>query len=218
MPNSPYEKRRASFGHCHACLRPAIDCFCAEIPSIANQTKILILQHRRERRHPFNTVRITERALTNCQVAIGYKEAFATAPASLAPDAGLLYPGVDAMLLSDCLIYDKGYDMGHDKADGERPPSQLVILDGTWHHTKTFVRDIAWLRALPRYRIEPPEPSRYRIREEPTLQSLSTLEATAAALYALEPQTAGIAQMVRAFDKMVEGQLAHPCNPHGSGK
>lgn len=121
---------------------------------------------------------------------------------SLAPDAGLLYPGADSILLSSC-------------EDHEKPPSQLVILDGTWHHTKTFVRDIEWLRSLPRYRLDPPAPSRYRIREEPNTQSLSTLEATAAALRVLEPATPGIAQLVRAFDKMVEGQLAHPCNPHG---
>lgn len=182
-----------------------VDCFCAEIPRIENRTPILVLQHRRERRHRFNTVRITARALQNCQVLIGYTSEFAQSRLPIKPGAGLLYPGADSQLLDDAK--DHG---------AIRLPTQLVILDGTWHHTKTFVRDIAQIRELPRYRLNPPAPSRYRIREEPNRQSLSTLEATAAALQILEPDTEGIAQLVRAFDCMVESQLANPQNPHGT--
>src|SRR5262249_38636030 len=40
---------------CYGCFRPQNDCFCAEIPTIDNKTHVLILQHMRERFHPFNT-------------------------------------------------------------------------------------------------------------------------------------------------------------------
>lgn len=191
--------RRHAYGQCYGCLRPRVDCFCEEIPRIANQTNILILQHRRERRHRFNTVRITERALLNSHVMIGYTEEFASAKLPIQSGAGLLYPGPTSRCLTDVVADEL-----------TTPPTQLVILDGTWHHTKTFLRDIAVLRALPRFSLAPAAPSRYRIREEPNQQSLSTLEATAAALEILEPSTVGTAQLLKAFDRMVEGQLANP--------
>ena len=56
----------------------------------------------------------------------------------------------------------------------------------------------------------PASPGQYRIRREPTSTSLSTVEATVAALQLLEPETKGLDDLLRAFDTMVEGQLAHP--------
>jgi DTW domain-containing protein len=61
---------------------------------------------------------------------------------------------------------------------------------------------------LPRYRLAPTSPSRYRIRRAPSSSALSTVEATVAALRILEPETDGFDQLLNAFDAMVEGQLA----------
>jgi hypothetical protein len=97
----------------------------------------------------------------------------------------------------------------------EERPEQLVILDGTWHHAKTMVRDVAALRDLPRYRLAPAFPSRFRIRREPSATALSTVEATVAALGVLEPETAGLDQLMAAFLLMVEHQLAHPKSSRG---
>jgi hypothetical protein len=109
--------------------------------------------------------------------------------------AGLLYPGPSARLISEL--------------PSDRRPEQLVVVDGTWHHTKTLVREIPALRLLPRYSLAPTSPSRYRIRRAPNSLALSTVEATVAALRILEPETAGFDQLLDAFDAMVEGQLAH---------
>ncbi|HTN74640.1 MAG TPA: DTW domain-containing protein, partial [Pirellulaceae bacterium] len=76
------------------------ECYCAAIPSIDNRTEIIILQHRRERFHPFNTARIVQRALRKSRLLIGHTQQFA-ARLDLPPDTGLLYPGDDATLLSD---------------------------------------------------------------------------------------------------------------------
>jgi hypothetical protein len=92
----------------------------------------------------------------------------------------------------------------------EQHPDQLVILDGTWHHAKTLFRDIPALHKLPQYQLSPEAPGRYRIRREPTATSLSTLEATVAALRVLEPATAGFDRLLEAFETMVDRQLAHP--------
>ena len=185
---------------CYDCFRPRSACFCAAIPRIANRTEIVVLQHARERFHPFNTARIVARALQNSTLLVDRTDRL-TDRLLLKPNAAVLYPGVDAELLDDL--------------PPERRPEQLVILDGTWHHAKTMMRDIPLLRTLPRLRLAPSEPGRYRIRREPDAISLSTIEAVAAALAAFEPDTPGVAGLIGAFDAMVERQLAHPKAEYG---
>ncbi|MFN0021977.1 MAG: tRNA-uridine aminocarboxypropyltransferase [Pirellulaceae bacterium] len=198
MPPLPLREQTIGHGHrdfCYGCFRPAGDCFCAVIPAIENKTEVLILQHMRERFHPFNTARIVHRALKNSTLLVDHTPQLAER-ISLKPGAGILYPGPGAMLLADVPA-------------GQRP-QQLVVLDGTWHHTKTLVRDIPALRHLPRYQLAPASPSRYRIRREPCAEFISTVEATVAALRVLEADTLGLDRLLQAFDHMVERQLAHP--------
>src|SRR5260221_14621648 len=95
---------------CYDCFRPRRDCFCDAIPRLDNQTEVLIVQHARERFHPFNTARIAYRALGNSQLLIGHTHEIAERLA-LKPRAGLLYPGPEAVLISDVPV--------------ERPPAQL---------------------------------------------------------------------------------------------
>src|SRR5437773_3307820 len=143
MPKLFPDNRTASSvqpGRCYGCFRPKGDCFCAAIPAIANRTEVLILQHTRERFHAFNTARMVHRALRNSSLLVDYTADLA-ARLRLGPRAALLYPQGDAELISDL--------------PPDQRPEQLVILDGTWHHAKTFVRDIAALRDLPRYRLAP---------------------------------------------------------------
>ncbi len=181
---------------CYGCFRPKDACFCDAIPEIDNQTNVLILQHSRERFHPFNTARIVRKALKNSRLLVGHTASLAATDLPLGPRAGLLYPGPAATLISDL--------------PPEQHPDQLVILDGTWHHAKTLFRDIPALRELPQYQLAPEAPGRYRIRREPTATSLSTLEATVAALRVLEPATTGFDRLLEAFETMVDRQLAHP--------
>lgn len=186
---------------CYHCFRPLGDCFCGSIPSIANKTEVLILQHPHERFHPFNTARIVQMALQNSRLLVDFNSRLADAVLPIKPGAGLLYPGPGAELIS--------------QLPPHRRPSQLVVLDGTWHHAKTLFRDIRALDDLPCYRLAPTSPGRYRIRREPTDTSLSTLEATVAALRVLEPETDGLDRLVAAFDGMIDGQIARPKNADG---
>src|SRR5438105_2867660 len=118
---------------CYGCLRPKERCFCAAIPTIDNQTDVLILQHRRERFHPFNTARIVHKALRKSQLLADYTSNL-TKRLRLKPRAGLLYPGPTALLISELT--------------SEQRPEQLVVLDGTWHQAKTLVREIPALQSL----------------------------------------------------------------------
>ena len=181
---------------CYECFRPLSHCFCDAIPQIDNRTDILILQHVGERSHPFNTARIVRKSLARCQLMVDHNQHFAQRPLPIRMGAALLYPSEGALSLSELPV--------------DQRPAQLVIVDGTWHQAQTIVRDAPQLRDLPQYRLTPAAPGRYRIRREPTPQSLSTLEATVQALRELEPQTAGLDQLTAAFDQMVEGQLDFP--------
>src|SRR5262245_19344173 len=190
----------APAGRCYGCFRPKEACFCASIPTIDNQTEVLILQHRRERFHPFNTARIVQKALLNSRLLVDHTNNLAR-QLRLNPRAGLLFPGPTALLIPDVTF--------------EQRPEQLVVLDGTWHQAKTLIREIPALQSLPRYQLAPAVPSRYRIRRQPSTSSLSTVEAAVTALRILEPNTNGLDQLLRSFDTMVEHQLAHPGSPNG---
>lgn len=181
---------------CYVCYRPQSICFCHAIPSIANRTNILILQHVKERFHAFNTARIVRHALQNSTLIVDQTKALATAVLPFSDNTGVLYPGEDAKVLATV-------------PPAERP-EQLVILDGTWHHAKTFMRQIPALQNLPRYCLNPSTPSNYRIRKEPTETALSTLEATVDALRTLEPDTTGLDELIAAFTTMIDAQVQHP--------
>ncbi|QEG42552.1 tRNA-uridine aminocarboxypropyltransferase [Roseimaritima ulvae] len=181
---------------CYGCFRPRRLCFCHAIPKIDNATEVLILQHMRERFHPFNTARIVRRALRNATLLVDHNQRMSAAANEFpfGSQAGILYPSADARVLSEL--------------PPEQHPRQLVVIDGTWHHAKTLMRDIPRLQRLPRYCLVPQQPSRYRIRREPTETALSTIEATVQALRTIEPQTAGWDDLLQAFDTMVDQQLA----------
>ncbi|MHB8901699.1 MAG: tRNA-uridine aminocarboxypropyltransferase [Thermoguttaceae bacterium] len=182
-------------GRCYGCFRPLGDCFCAAIPTIDNRTDVLIVQHVRERFHPFNTARMVHRALKKSQLVVDQTARLAAARLPLQPGAVLLYPGPESQLLH--------------RLPREDRPRQLVMVDGTWQQVRTLLRNIPALGRLPRCRLQPALPGRYRIRREISETSLSTVEAAVAALRELEPETAGLERLLEAFEIMVERQLAH---------
>ncbi len=192
------DKKTKVLQRCYQCFRPIAQCFCHVIPLIDNRTEVLILQHVGERCHPFNTARIVRKALRRCELIADDTLRLGSRHLPIHANAGLLYPLANAPSLSDL--------------SADERPSQLVIIDGTWHQAKAIVRDVAQLSGLPCFRLSPTTPGQYRIRLEPNEHSLSTLEATVAALQALEPDTAGFDQLLDAFNSMVENQLNHRGN------
>jgi len=185
---------------CFQCFRPTQLCYCGSVPQIQNRTSIMILQHRRERFHPFNTARIVAQALRQCKLMVDHNEELARQfnACELSENVGLLYPGTEARLLTELPPAQR--------------PDQLVIIDGTWHHAKTLLREIPRLQTLPRYKLAPSVPGNYRIRREPNLHALSTLEATVDALKSLEPTTAGLDQLLDVFTAMIDNQIAKSSN------
>lgn len=177
---------------CYRCHKPALTCICGSLERVANRTAIWLLQHKRERHHPIGTARLAELGLANCRLDVSY-DVRAEPPVEVPAGTGLLYPGRGARLLDDL-------------PETERP-STLIILDGTWHHAHVMYRDAQWLHRLPRYALAPARASRYRIRKEPSLDCISTIEAVVEALRILEPDTEGLDTLIDAFDRMIDAQV-----------
>ncbi|MCA9627556.1 MAG: DTW domain-containing protein [Myxococcales bacterium] len=180
---------------CYRCHKPEALCVCEDLARVDNQTRILILQHPRERFHPIGTARFAELGLRNVRAEISWSDTGRSIRRELdvEPGTGLLYPHPEAKLLSEL-------------APAERP-RQLIVLDGTWHHAHTMYRENPWLHALPHYALRPEEPSRYRIRKEPREECVSTLEAITQALEQLEPGLEGLERLLGSFDRMIDQQI-----------
>jgi len=176
-------------------------CLCSYLTPIPNTVGVHILQHPRERRHALNTVRLLRLGLASVQVHVlklKGKSAAAT-PVALPEGAGLIYPSADARDLA--------------ALPPEERPAHLVAIDGTWTHANRIFRDNPWIAALPRYRLTTVEGSRYRIREEPRLECLSTVESVVAALRCLQPDLRGTETLDAAFDAMIDAQIAAAARP-----
>lgn len=166
---------------------------CDQVPTVANRTGIILLQHRKERDHPLGTARFVRLGLQHQQIHVLLGQRGASERVVLPAGAALLYPGPDARDLATLPAHAR--------------PEHLVLLDATWPLAHQLYRDNPWIRALPQVRFDPASPSRYRIRPEPREDYVSTLEAAVGALRVLEPELRGLDELLGAFDHMIDQQV-----------
>ena len=167
-------------------------CLCALIPRLDNRTRVLLLQHPNEVGHALNTARLAALGLANAELIVG--EDFSSLDLS-AWDAWLLFPGESAVALAELV------------AQPVDKPRLLVVPDGTWRKARKLLHLNPNLAALPRVVLPEGLTSRYRLRKAPAEGALSTIEAVAHALDALDaPQSH--ADLLRPFDALIEGQIA----------
>jgi DTW domain-containing protein YfiP len=182
---------------CSACRRPRSVCYCGEIRPIPTQTKVVLLQHPRERDMPIGTARMASLCLPNSELHVGLHWEQSSTFQKLLHDperpAALLYPGEGSIDLSDA------------PPEG---PITLIVVDGTWSQTKKLVKENPSLAKLPRYAFRPDAPSDYRIRREPQETFVSTIEALVYVLGALEGGRERFEPILRPFRVMVDAQIA----------
>src|SRR5688572_7841982 len=161
---------------CAGCRRPSVVCVCHAVQRASTRTRVVILQHPRERDVPINTARLAELQLDGAERFVGIRLAEQPTLRARLSDperpAILLYPGEGAR------------DLAVEPPAG---PVTLCVLDGTWWQAKKLFQLNPELAKLPRYGLSPQSPSRYRIRREPAQHCVSTIEAIAQALELLEP-------------------------------
>jgi DTW domain-containing protein YfiP len=171
-------------------------CVCALVPELAPRTKVVILQHPRERKVAIGTAKMAARCLKGARVVVGVEldQDPRVKPLLADPERPpvLLWPGPGAKDLT---------------REPPRGPVTLVAVDGTWHLAKRLLEKNPGIAALPRYGISPSAPSAYRIRREPRAECLSTIEALSQALGVLEGEPEAYARMMLPFRAMVEAQI-----------
>jgi DTW domain-containing protein YfiP len=182
---------------CDRCRRPTSVCYCAALPRLETTTRVVILQHPRERDMPIGTGRMASLCLPGATLLVGVAwDDHAVLRAALSDPARppiLLYPAPGAR---DIL------------ADPPAGPVTLIVVDGTWWQAKTLIRDNPVLRALPRYAFVAPELSEYRIRKEPDDDYVSTIEALSEVLGVLEGDRERFRAMRAPLREMVDRHLA----------
>ena len=160
---------------CLRCRRPERVCFCRHLVSIPSRTRVVFLQHPRERNMAIGTARMASLCLPGSELHTGVhwdgSAVIDRATSDLTRPAAVLWPDAGAI------------DIMTTPPPG---PITLVVIDGTWSQAKKIVRSNPGLAALPRYAFVPPSPSEYRIRKEPRDDYVSTIEALVHVLGALE--------------------------------
>lgn len=190
---------------CAGCQRPLPVCVCSHVTPLRTKTRVVILQHPRERHVPINTARLARLSLPDAILrrAVEFDGDPVVEDILSGTDGGpppyLLFPGPAAV------------DLAHERPPG---PITLVVVDGTWWQARKVLRRNPRLSALPQLRLAPAAPSRYRIRREPADHCVSTIEAIALALRSLEGDDdregaeARFAALLAPFDAMVEHQIS----------
>lgn len=197
--NPPVDARAT----CERCKRPVAWCWCAHVPQLHAKTRVVFLQHPRERNVAIGTARMAHLALAGSQLVSPRGEGLTwdALPAIadvFAPDAhaAVLFPGDGARDV---------YDWVNDTESG--PPRTLVVVDGTWSQAKKLLKLNPRLAALPRVSYRPPAPGNYRIRKEPSDECLATIEAVSAVLGILEGRAEEFSALLTPFTHMVDRQL-----------
>ena len=191
-PASPFEARPT----CLRCRRPESSCYCRDLPVIASDTRVVILQHPRERDMPIGTGRMASLCLPNSELHIGvYWE-----------DTPVLRRALANPCLPPALLYPS-QEPGEAQPTRLPGPVTLIALDGTWAQTKKMLRENPTLAQLPRVAFNPAVPSEYRIRREPKPTCVSTIEALAMALGVLEGKPKRFAPLLTTFRGMIDRQI-----------
>src|SRR5207253_10290833 len=177
------------------CGKPLPLCICDSVTPIENKVALLILQHPQEQDRALGTARLTAMHFKDAVVKIGLSwPSLSKALGRTVHDPSrwaVLYLGsakvadldTDAEIVA---INRKGEVEPHQRAilsDIEG----IVLLDGTWSQAKALWWRNAWMLKCQRVILGPRQPSRYgRLRKEPRRDGLSTIEAAALMLGALE--------------------------------
>lgn len=164
------------------------------MPSICNRTRILVLQHPDEARHPLNTARLAVLGLQNAQLLVG--ENF--------PELNDMIGSVEQALL---LFPSKGQGAIAPLTEEQtRTCALLIVPDGTWRKARRIMRANPVLDTLPRLSLPAGEPSQYRVRKASETAAVSTIEAIVHSLSILEPEQ-DLQLLLKPFNVLVEQQI-----------
>ena len=179
---------------CDRCRRPANACWCVGLHPVDTTIRVVFLQHPREARVAIGTARIAHLGLSRSELhqGIDFSRHSRVSTLLAQPGTALLFPGEGAVPPESM----------------DQPPETLLVIDGTWPQARRMMALNPALRALPRIGFVPRRPGNYRIRREPAAHCMATVEAVVEVLAVFDRDPSRFVDLLRAFDRMVERQLA----------
>jgi DTW domain-containing protein YfiP len=183
---------------CSSCRLPAPLCVCSLLPSLStSRTRLIVVVPSAEARKPSNTGQLAARCVEGSTVRRVRKGSGPIPAPAIHPEELplVLFPAADAVPIT-------AY------ADSPRRLA-LIVPDGSWSQARHLQRH-GPLRHHACVTLPALGPSEYRLREEPQVDGLATLEAIARALRILEGGARGeviASAMLDVFRVMVERTL-----------
>ena len=176
--------------------------------TVDNKVTVLVLQHPQEQEHALGTAGLLTQTLANARLAVGLSWrnlAHALGETAEARDWGVLYLGsAHAIGQGPLIAVDRKGETLPDQETALSGLAGLVVLDGNWAQAKALWWRNAWLTKLRRFVIVPDGPSLYgSLRKEARPDAVSTLEAVALALSAVEADPAIREQILVPFRAMI---------------
>jgi DTW domain-containing protein len=201
------------------CGRPPALCVCPPAPVVDNRVTVLVLQHPQEQDRILGTARLLTRILSDARVSVGLSwrnlgHALGRPNEQRPADPrqwGVLYLGAAKLgenvqrLSSDHIIaVDRSGEPLADQTAALADLRGIVALDGNWAQAKTLWWRNAWLTRLRRLVVIPDGPSLYgNLRREARPEALSTLEAVAIALAALQREATVRERLLVPFRELI---------------
>jgi DTW domain-containing protein YfiP len=190
--------------NCSTCLRAR--CICHHLPyprpvplNHAQNLQIIVLQHPSEITEYKNTVNLMKLCLENVHVLNGTKfksDNGGIWDRACADTEGtyLLFPDKNATDVRQLYQNTTEYAIRF-----------LVVLDGTWNSCKRiYKKNEEVLGRMKRVCIHPEIPSNYRIRKQPNVECLSSIEAVAYCLMVIENDQTLYDKLTKPLDGLVE--------------
>jgi DTW domain-containing protein YfiP len=168
------------------------------LPTLEVSTRILIVQHVRERRKPTNTARLAHRMLAGSRIIHWPPQEGIFDASSLEDpetDYDLVFPREDAVTLSPNIART---------TDGRS--RCYVVLDGTWRQCSRMSRRVPRVREFRCLALPPGAPSIWEVRRQHDPRGLCTMEAIIRLLETTESPDAA-APLKRAFQTVAARML-----------
>ncbi|WP_070963702.1 tRNA-uridine aminocarboxypropyltransferase [Vibrio sonorensis] len=187
--------------YCSQCGKAIKACICQWIQSLTSNVELIILQHPTEQKRPLGTARILNLSLANSYCFIGENFTDDSALNELLQEEDtrhyVLFPSEESL----------NAQMIAQNLDVRKSKVRVILIDGTWKKAYKIWQLSNNLHSLPRLALPEELQGNYKIRQAPSDNSLSTVEAGFHILSLLEPNK-DFSPLTTAFEKMIEFQIA----------
>jgi len=212
---------------CQLCEKPPALCVCDAVTPLDNRVAVVILRHPQEQDRLLGTARIAVLQLKNALLKTGLS--WPSLAKLVGHDAdpkrwGVLYLGTAKTLVTvktsaplaprPLTVVDKAGEALADQDDILADLEGIILLDGNWQQAKALWWRNAWMLKCRRLLLQPPRASYYgNLRKEPRGESVSTIEAAAYTLAALEGDDTLAEKILPPFKRLLEKARANAPAP-----